>query len=148
MFRATMCPSSGATTVFVRHLVLVILCGWLSGIHPAYQTVIYTEWQEPSVAYSCFSWWWAHSRPKHVHIDKYTKNKLCAKLVLFTGLYRDKYTENKLCDKLVLFTRLYRNKYTENRFAPSWFYLQDYTEINIQRIDLHQVGFIYKIIQR
>jgi len=33
--------------------------------------------------YSCFSWWWAHSRPKHVEIDKYTKNKLCTKLVLF-----------------------------------------------------------------
>ena len=38
MFRATMCPSSGETTVFMllltvltRHLVLVILCGWLSG---------------------------------------------------------------------------------------------------------------------
>jgi len=25
MFRATMCPSSGETIVFVRHLVLVIL---------------------------------------------------------------------------------------------------------------------------
>ena len=31
MFRASMCPSSGGTTVFMRHLVLVILCGWLSG---------------------------------------------------------------------------------------------------------------------
>jgi len=29
MFRVTMSPSSGATTVFMRHLVLVILCGWL-----------------------------------------------------------------------------------------------------------------------
>ena len=27
MFRATMCPSSGETTVFMRHLVLAILCG-------------------------------------------------------------------------------------------------------------------------
>jgi hypothetical protein len=36
IFRATMCQSSGETTVFMRHLVLVILCGWLSGIqgHP------------------------------------------------------------------------------------------------------------------
>jgi hypothetical protein len=31
MFRATVCPSSGGTTVFTRHLVLVILYGWLSG---------------------------------------------------------------------------------------------------------------------
>jgi len=27
MFRATIWPSSGDTTVFMRHLVLVILCG-------------------------------------------------------------------------------------------------------------------------
>jgi hypothetical protein len=44
--------------------------------------------------YSCSSWWWAHSRPKHVEIDnytknKYTKNELCTKLALFTGLYKD-----------------------------------------------------------
>ena len=39
---------------------------------------------------SFFSWWWAHSHPKHVEeIDKYTKNKLCTKLALFTRLYRD-----------------------------------------------------------
>jgi len=31
MFRTTVYPSSGETTVFMPHLVLVILCGWLSG---------------------------------------------------------------------------------------------------------------------
>jgi len=31
MFQATMCPSSGETTVFMRHLVFVTVCGWLSG---------------------------------------------------------------------------------------------------------------------
>jgi hypothetical protein len=35
MFRATMCPASGETAVFMRHLVLVILYGWLSGIQGA-----------------------------------------------------------------------------------------------------------------
>ena len=50
MFQATMCPSSGETTVFMWHLVLVTLCGWLScmqgdstlhtRLHPAYQTVM------------------------------------------------------------------------------------------------------------
>jgi len=25
--------------------------------------------------HSCFSWWWAQSRPKYVEIDKYAKNK-------------------------------------------------------------------------
>jgi hypothetical protein len=39
--------------------------------------------------HSCFSWRWAHSRPKHAETDKYTKTKLCTKLVLFTRLYRD-----------------------------------------------------------
>jgi len=34
----------------------------------------------------CFSWWWTHNCPKHVEIDKYTKNKLCTKLTLFTWL--------------------------------------------------------------
>ena len=28
-----------------------------------------------SYKHSCFSWWWAHSRPKRVEIDKYTKRK-------------------------------------------------------------------------
>jgi len=36
-------------------------------------------------------WYAVHSRPKHVEIDKYTKNKytkneLCTKFALFTGL--------------------------------------------------------------
>jgi len=39
--------------------------------------------------HSCFSWWWAQIRPKHVEIDKYTKNKLCTELALFTRLYTD-----------------------------------------------------------
>jgi hypothetical protein len=41
MFPATMYPSLGETAVFMRHLVLVILCGWLSvcraEFHSAYQ---------------------------------------------------------------------------------------------------------------
>ena len=31
--------------------------------------------------HSCISWWWAHSRPKTVEVDKYTKYKLGTKLV-------------------------------------------------------------------
>ena len=38
MLQVTMCPSSGETTVSMRHLVLVILYGWLSGVHPGYLT--------------------------------------------------------------------------------------------------------------
>jgi len=42
MFRATVCPSSGETTVFMWHLVLLRYSGW-NEFHPAYQTVIHTE---------------------------------------------------------------------------------------------------------
>ena len=94
MFRATMCPSSGDTTVFMRHLLLVILCGWLSGMQDGMkhsilhtrQSSIQNNKYQVLHKHSCFFWWWAHSRPKHVDIDKYTKNNLCTKLVLFTRL--------------------------------------------------------------
>ena len=53
--------------------------------------------------HSCFSWWWAQSRPKHVEIDKYTKNK---------------HTKNKVCTKLALFTRLYRDARSTKHKTP------------------------------
>jgi len=57
--------------------------------------------------YSYFSWWWAHSCPKHV--------------------------EN-------------RNKYTKENCAPSWLYVQDYTESHGQqnikkKIQKYKFGF-------
>ena len=76
MFRSTIFPSSGKTTVFIRHFVLVILCGWLSGMHTR-QTSIQNNKYQVSHKYSCFSWWWTHSRPKHVEkINKHTKNNI------------------------------------------------------------------------
>ena len=45
VFRATMCSSSGETTVFMRHLILVMLYNvtvWYAGAYaPAYRTVTY-----------------------------------------------------------------------------------------------------------
>jgi len=35
MFRTPPGPSSGGTTVFTRHLVLIILYGWLTGVQDA-----------------------------------------------------------------------------------------------------------------
>ena len=43
IFRATMCPSSGEIAVPMRHLVLVTLYRWLSGMQ-SIKTVIYIEW--------------------------------------------------------------------------------------------------------
>jgi len=87
MFRATICPSSGETTVF-------ILYGWQSGMHPAYQ-LSSTQNNKYQVLhrYSCFSWWWAHSRPKHVEKRNILK-KLCTNLALFTRLFKDAGPQN------------------------------------------------------
>ena len=89
MFRTTMRPSSGETNVFMWHLVLVILCRGLSGMQEhmllhTRQSPTQNNKYQVSHKHSCFSWWWTHSRPKHVEIDKYTKNKLCTKLALFS----------------------------------------------------------------
>jgi hypothetical protein len=56
--------------------------------------------------HSCFSWWLAHSRPKHIEIDKYikinyTKKTLCTKLALFTIIQHkltSDSTNRKQCD--------------------------------------------------
>jgi len=104
-----MCPSSGEITVFMRHLVFVIPCGWLSGMHTWYllfcvddclvctlhtrQSSIRSKYKV-SHRYSYFSSWWAHSRLKHV--EK-------------------------------------RNKHTKKNYEPSWLYLQDYTGMHRQR---------------
>jgi hypothetical protein len=108
MFRANMCPSSGETNVFMRHLVLVNLYGWLPGMQGMVwygmvwknstlhtrQSSIESEKYQVSHKYSCFSWRWAHSRPKHV--EK-------------------------------------RNKHTKKNRATNWLYLQDYTRIHGQQ---------------
>jgi hypothetical protein len=171
MFRATMVPSSGETTVFLRHLVDCVwnamahaqkpdfvfrrndrvhlnrrgrqfsrllaaeLCGstvvmlvvtrsevvWRiltthsirrfplhypscaspcattrqldSTSYSVWMTVWYAGYQVLQ-KHSCSSWWWAHSRLTQVETDKYTTNKLCTKLVLFTILYRDARSTN------------------------------------------------------
>jgi len=99
MFWATMWTSPGETTVFMRNLVLVILCGWLSGkqehmILHTRQSSTQNNKYKLSHKHSCFSLWSVHTRPKHVEIDKYTKNKytkrkLYINWALFTWLYRD-----------------------------------------------------------
>jgi len=69
MFQVITCPSSRETTVFMRHFLLVILHGWLSG-PDSYPYRINK--------YSCFLWWWACSRSKHLEKrNKHTK-KICA----------------------------------------------------------------------
>ena len=88
-------PSSWEASVFLWPLVLVILCG----MQDAYQSSTQNNKYQVSQKQSCFSWWWAYSHLKHVEIDKYTKKKLCTKLVLFTrwvNLFFHLKLENKL----------------------------------------------------
>jgi len=56
----------------------VWMSGMQGGIHLAYQSSIHNNKYQVSHKYSCFSWRWAHSRPKHVqNRNKHTK-KNCA----------------------------------------------------------------------
>jgi hypothetical protein len=88
MFWVTMCPSSGGTTVFMRHLVLVILyAGWNSTLHPRQSSIQNNKYQVLH-KYSRFSWWWAHSRPKCVE----KRNKHTKKNFAPSWLYLQDYT--------------------------------------------------------
>jgi len=89
-FRATIGPSSGEKTVFATlgTCYSVWLTVWYAGcaLHTTQSSTQNNKYQA-SQKHSCFSWWWACSRPKRVEIDKYTKHKFCTKLVLFAKLY-------------------------------------------------------------
>ena len=93
MFQATTCPSSGETTVFMRHLVLVILCGWLFGmlehmlLHTR-QSSIWSDKYQVLYKYNCFSWWWAHSCLKHVQKRNKNTKKNCEPSWLYLQDYR------------------------------------------------------------
>ena len=52
---------------------------------PAYQTVIYTRWHQPGVAFvQKFSWWWTQGCPKHVEdTNKHTRKIPCVSLVIY-----------------------------------------------------------------
>jgi len=67
---------------------LVCWLGWVSS-QPADQTATHIEWKIPvSHRYRKFSWWWAHSCPKHVDKLKSLKNKRptwCHLLFYFTS---------------------------------------------------------------
>ena len=89
--RATMCPSSEEITVCRQHVVFVTLCGWLHTRQSSTQSEKY------KVSQSYFSWWWAHSCPKHVEErNKHTK-KNCAP----SGLYlQDRYRRTQMQAKI------------------------------------------------
>jgi len=82
-----MCRPSGDTTVFMRRLVLVILYGWQSDLQGA--TCIPDSHPHRITSTKCCINTDVSPDDRHIvardmYIDKYTKNKLWTKLVLFT----------------------------------------------------------------
>jgi hypothetical protein len=98
----------------------------LSGMHGGMNFTLHTRQSstqnskyQVSYKHSCFSRWWAHSRPKQVENDKYTKKKLCTKLALFTRLYRDAWsTKHKSVVSCV------QSKFRAYFFKGSMYYLE------------------------
>jgi len=87
----------------MRHLVFVTLYGWLTGttLHTR-QSSIQSDKYQVSHRYSQFSWWWAHSCPKHVEKRNKRTKKICAPSWLYlqdyTGIHSQQNIENiKLC---------------------------------------------------
>jgi len=62
-------------TLGIFHSVWMIVwyAGWNSTLHTS-QSSTQSDKYQVSHRYSCFSWWWAHSLPKHVEKrNKHTK---------------------------------------------------------------------------
>jgi hypothetical protein len=124
----------------------LLLCGWLSGMptnHP--NRITSTKCHINTVV---FSWWWAHSRPKHVEIYKYTKNKyaknkLCIEFALFKRFYSDARSTKhkiKLCNlhtqRRIFSFHIFSNNditYVLNKSANT-FYILIYVQINSYRL--------------
>ena len=92
MFRVNCVPIIRKNTVPMRHVLLVNLYRWLSGMQEVIPPCILCV--RAHYMYGIFSWWLALSCPKHVEKS---------------------------------------NKHIKKIFAPSWFYLQDYTRMYSQQ---------------
>ena len=67
--------------------------------------------------HSCFSWWWAHSRPKHVDTDQYTKNKFVHQVgFLYKIFLWSRYLEHRV----LFFTTTITSPYSPTLQWPSW----------------------------
>ena len=104
MFRSTMCPSSGETTVFMWHLVLVTLYGWLSGMQGI----------PPSIPDS------------HSYRITCTKCRIKQFFILMMGTYVIARNTYRVINMLII-------THTKKKCAPSWFYLQAHTGLHGQQ---------------
>ena len=70
MFRAAMGPSSADTTVFMQHLVLVILYGWLSGMQGGTNVLFHLAYHVWRVPPSKNSHNWKPLKVKHSYYNR------------------------------------------------------------------------------
>jgi len=61
-FRATICPSSGETTLFMLGTCYSV---WNPTPHTRQSSIQNNKYQV-SHKYRCFSWWWKHTSPKRI----------------------------------------------------------------------------------
>jgi hypothetical protein len=126
MFRATMCPLSWETAVSMRHLVLVTLYGWLSGMHTR---------QSPETC-----------SEKNKHTKKIVHQVGFIYKILWLGVWYQRFrrvTETTGCLKIVhqigfIYKILWLGVWYQ-RFRRV-------TETTGCLKIVHQVGFIYKIL--
>jgi len=92
MFRATVCQSSGEITVFMQHLVFVILYGWPSGMQ---DPTLHTRRSSRVTNTRCCNDTVISPDDGHIvawnmwRIEINIQDKLCTRLALFTRLYKD-----------------------------------------------------------
>jgi len=120
------------TNLFLVHLSISTCFGRLCAHHQEKQLCFCDTWDllfcvehtrqsstqnnryQVSQKHSCFSRWWAHSHPKHVEIDTYTKNK-SVHLVGFIYKIIQRCTVNKTLKKLRLPNLVVKNKSSLDR---------------------------------
>jgi hypothetical protein len=170
MFRATMCPSSGEITVSMRHLVLVTLYGWLSGMQGGMkqihstphtrQSSIQSDKHQVSHRYSYFSDDVSFHPAYQSHPYRVTSNKCRIDTVISPDdisfhpayqnhPYRVTSTKCRIHSYFFWWWALShpkhvrkRNKHTKKNCAPSWLYLQDYTRMHGQQ-NMKYLSFTY-----
>jgi hypothetical protein len=72
--------------MFISFLCMFRVTVWISTLHTRQSSIQNNKYQV-SHKYSCFSWWWAHIRPKHVEKRSEHTKKNCAPSWLYLQDY-------------------------------------------------------------
>ena len=128
-----MCPSSGETTVFMRHLLLVILSGWLSGMQE--HVLLHTR-QSSTGETTVFMrhlllvvlCGWLSGMHEHMLLhtrQSSTQNNNTKCRINTIVSPHDGHIFARNMERLITILRI--------NCAPSWLYLQDYTGLYYQQ---------------